>query len=294
VPALLGAACISSSAIVVRLANVGAGTTAFYRCVLALPLLIVLAVWEQRRRGSRPLRSRLVAGVAGMFLGFDLVLWTHAIYDVGAGIATVLGNLQVLFVTLIAWLWLRERPRSEFLIALPVVLLGIVLLAGLTGSSSKAFHPMAGVLFGLGASMTYSVFILVLRTNTKELTHVAGPLAEATAGAALASLVLGLALGELRFSPPRHALEWLLVLALTSQTLGWLLITSSLPHLPAAISALLLLLQPAVSLILAAVVLSQRPTWLQLVGAVLVCGGVLLAARSKSTSELPALEPTPG
>jgi drug/metabolite transporter (DMT)-like permease len=268
---------------------VGAGTTSFYRCVLALPFLVLLAVLEQRRRGPRPLRSRAVVAVAGMFLGVDLVLWTHAIYDVGAGIATVLGNLQVLFVTLIAWVWLREGPRSEFLIALPVVLLGIVLLAGITGSSpAKSFHPVAGVLYGLGGSMTYSVFILILRT------HVAGPLADATAGAALASLVLGRALDELRFSPPRHALEWLLVLALTSQTLGWLLITSSLPHLPAAISALLLLLQPALSLVLAAVVLPQAPTWSQLVGAVLVCGGVLLAAGSTSTSELPALEPTPG
>jgi drug/metabolite transporter (DMT)-like permease len=293
-PALLGAACISSSAIVVRLADTGAGTTAFYRCVLALPVLIVLAVFEHRHRGARSLRSRALAGIAGMFLGVDLVLWTHAIYDIGAGIATVLGNLQVLFVTFIAWLWLRERPRPQFLIALPVVLLGVVLLAGLGGASGPNLHPVAGVLYGLGTSVTYAAFILILRSSTKEMLHVAGPLADATAGAALASLLFGLALGQLRFSPPLHALEWLLVLALTSQTLGWLLITSSLPHLPAAISSLLLLFQPAASLVLAAIVLSERPTLLQLVGATLVCGGVLVAARSKTTSKFIAIEPTPG
>jgi len=293
-PALLGAACISTSAIVVRLADVGAGTTAFYRCILALPILIVLAVLEQRRRGARSLQSRVLAGVAGLFLGVDLVLWTHAIYDVGAGIATVLGNLQVLFVTFIAWVWLRERPRTQFLVVLPVVLFGIVLLAGLTGASGPKFHPVAGVLYGLGASMTYSGFILILRTSTKGMDHVAGPLADATVGAALAALVLGLALGQLRFSTPPHALEWLLVLALTSQTLGWLLITASLPHLPAAISALLLLFQPAASLILAAIVLSERPTLLQLFGAALVCGGVLVAARSNAIGQVTPIEPTPG
>ena len=219
-PALLGAACISSSAIVVRLADVGAGTTSFYRCVLALPLLTLLAVVEQRRHGSRSLRSRALAGLAGVFLGVDLVLWTRAIYDVGAGIATVLGNLQVLFVTFFAWIWLRERPRSQFLVALPVVLFGVVLLAGLASTTGPNFHPVAGVLFGFGASITYSVFILMLRANTKELPHVAGPLADATGGAALASLVFGLALGQMRFSVPLHALGWLVVLALTSQTLG--------------------------------------------------------------------------
>jgi drug/metabolite transporter (DMT)-like permease len=142
--------------------------------------------------------------------------------------------------------------------------------------------------------LTYSGFILILRTSTKGTPHVAGPLADATVGAALAALVLGLALGQLRFSLPPHALGWLLVLALTSQTLGWLFITASLPQLPAAISALLLLLQPAASLVLAAVVLSERPTWWQLFGAALVCGGVLVAARADARGRVTPIEPTPG
>jgi drug/metabolite transporter (DMT)-like permease len=134
----------------------------------------------------------------------------------------------------------------------------------------------------------------MLRANTKELPHVAGPLADATGGAALASLVFGLALGQMRFSVPLHALGWLVVLALTSQTLGWLLITSALPHLPAAVSSLLLLFQPAASLVLAAIVLSERPTPLQLLGAALVCGGVLLASLSRTPGGVPEIEPTPG
>ena len=293
-PALLGAACISSSAIVVRLADVAAGTTAFYRCLLALPVLIVLSVLERRRRGSRSVRSRTLSFVAGTFLGIDLVLWTHAIYDVGAGIATVLGNLQVVFVTFIAWVWLRERPRVKFLLALPVVLLGVVFLAGLASHSGPNFHPVAGVLYGLGTSLTYAAFILILRASTKEIPHVAGPLTDATAGAAFASLAFGLALGQLHFSLPLRSLGWLLVLALTSQTVGWLLITLSLPHLPAAVSSLLLLFQPAASLVLAAIVLSERPTGLQLAGAALVCGGVILAARANASAKTPLVEPTPG
>jgi drug/metabolite transporter (DMT)-like permease len=229
-----------------------------------------------------------------MFLGVDLLLWTHAIYDVGAGIATVLGNLQVFFVTFIAWLWFRERPRRQFLLALPVVMIGVVLVAGIAGNSSSNYHPVAGVLYGLGTSVTYAAFIVILRTSATQAPHIAGPLADATAGALLASVVFGLAFGQLSLDPPLAALGWLLVLALTSQTLGWLLITSSLPRLPAAISSLLLLLQPAASLVLAAIVLSQRPTTLQLVGAALVCGGVLVAARSRPAAVIAAPEPTPG
>ncbi len=294
-PTLLGAACISSSAIVVRLADTPAGTTSFYRCVLALPLLGVLAAAERRRRGSRPLRTRMLAVVGGMCLGVDLVLWTRAIYEIGAGIATVLANLQVVFVTFIAWALMRERPKSPFLLALPVVLFGVVLLAGLGSSQHHAgFHPVAGVLYGLSASVTYAMFILIFRNSTKGRDHVASPLVDATVGAAVASLLLGLAIGQMRFSLSGPSLFWLVLLALTSQTLGWLLITASLPHLPAALSSILLLLQPAASLVLAAIVLSQRPTVLQVVGAVLVCGGVVLAARARSSPEVPAEGPTPG
>jgi drug/metabolite transporter (DMT)-like permease len=277
--ATLGAACISASAVLVTLAHTGPATAAFYRCLLALPVLVTLAALEQRRRGRRPARARLGAVFAGLFLAVDLVLWNHAIADVGAGIATVLGNLQVLFVTATAWAVFHERPGRRFLLALPVVLTGVVLVSGLIGATQAGLHPLAGIVYGLGTSIAYTCFLLILRQSTSSTPHVAGPLAEATLGAAAGALLLGLAFGGLRLDIPLPSLGWLLLLAMTSQTAGWLLITSSLPRLPAAVSSLLLLLQPAASILLAAVVLAERPSALQLAGAVLVCGGVLAATR---------------
>lgn len=278
--ALVGSACTSSSAIVVRLAGQAAGTTGFYRCALALPGLALLAGLERRRLGGRRGRARLAAAGAGAFLGIDLVLWTHSIYDVGAGVATVLGNLQVLFVAAIAWLVMREKPHRDMLVALPVVAVGVVLVGGLAGGAASGDRPLAGVSFGVATSLSYALFIILLRRTAGNSRHVAGVLLDATVGSALSALVLGTALGEMSFAPPLHALGWLAVLALTSQTVGWLLITSALPRLPAAVSALLLLFQPACSLLLAALVLGEVPGGLQVLGAVLVCCGVLVGARS--------------
>jgi drug/metabolite transporter (DMT)-like permease len=277
--ATLGAACISASAVLVTLADTGPATAAFYRCLLALPVLAVLAALEQRRRGRRPLRVRAGAVFAGLFLAIDLVLWNHAIADVGAGVATVLGNLQVLFVTAAAWALFGERPARRFLLALPVVLAGVVLVSGLVGATHGGLHPLAGIEYGIGTSIAYACFLLILRQATSGTAHVAGPLAEATLGSAAGALLLGLAFGGLALRIPLATLGWLVLLAMTSQTAGWLLITSSLPKLPAAISSLLLLLQPAASIVLAAVVLAERPSLLQVGGAVLVCGGVLAATR---------------
>lgn len=276
--AAIGALCISSSAVLVELAASGAATTAFFRCVLALPLLIPLALLEQRRLGGRSGKARLAAAAAGVFFAIDLVLWTHAINAVGAGIATVLGNLQVVFVAAAAWMFLHERPTRRFAVALPVVFAGVVLVSGLAGRPSFGGHPAEGIAFGVGTSLAYAAFLLILR-GAAGTPHVAGPLVDATASSAVWSLVLGGIFGTLDLAPGWPALGWLLVLAVTSQTVGWLLITSSLPRLPRAISSLMLLLQPVAALGLAALVLSERPTWVQLLGAVLICGGVLSVAR---------------
>ena len=61
------------------------------------------------------------------------MFWHHAIEAVGAGLATVLGNLQVIIVGFFAWLLLGERPSRATLLALPVVLAGVVLISGVVG-----------------------------------------------------------------------------------------------------------------------------------------------------------------
>jgi drug/metabolite transporter (DMT)-like permease len=282
--ASLGAACISSSAILVTLAHVGPITTAFFRCALALPVLVLLAVLEQRRLGPRPPGRRAYAMLAGLFLAIDLVLWNHAISDVGAGVATVLGNLQVLFVGIFAWLVLRERLERRFLIMLPVVLAGVVLVSGMLGGHAAGLHPLAGIGFGVGTSAAYACFLLILRSTSGHTPHVAGPLADVTVGATIGAVVLGLAAGGLQLDIPWPSFGWLLTLALLSQTVGWLLITSALPRLPAAISSLLLLLQPAAAMVLADIVLGERPTLIQVGGALLVCVGVLYVARTPGES----------
>ncbi|MGN6790972.1 MAG: DMT family transporter [Streptosporangiaceae bacterium] len=276
----LGAATISCSAVFVAESGASAVGTAFYRTALALPVLVVLAAIEQRRHGRRPLAQRLRAVLAGVFLAVDLILWAHAIADVGAGVATVLGNLQVLFVAGAAWVLWKERPGKAVAFALPVVMIGVVLVSGLIERSTSSTHPLAGICYGVGTSIAYAGYLLILRRSSSTSAHVAGPVAEATAGSAVVALAFGLVFGGIELHPLWPAIGWLAALALLSQTAGWLFIASSLPRLPAAVSSLMLLLQPAASLALAALILRQQPTLLQILGAFLTCGGALAASLS--------------
>ena len=69
-----------------------------FRCLYGLPILALVGWYEHRRYGPLPSRAVWLAIVAGVFFAGDLLSWHHAVDAVGAGLATVLGNLQVLVV----------------------------------------------------------------------------------------------------------------------------------------------------------------------------------------------------
>jgi drug/metabolite transporter (DMT)-like permease len=100
---------------------------------------------------------------------------------------------------------------------------------------------------------------------------------DATASAALASAAAGLVLGQVTFLPSWPAHGWLLVLALSAQVVGYLLIGIALPRLPSAITSIVLLIQPVAAVGLAMLILGEAPSATQLVGVGMVIGGVLLA-----------------
>jgi drug/metabolite transporter (DMT)-like permease len=289
VAAVAGALTIAFSAILVKLADVEPATAAIFRCAYALPILGAIAYAEDRRYGARPLRERRIAIPAGMFFAADLIFWHHAIADVGAGLATVLGNLQVVIVPFVAWALLGERVQTRLLAALPLVFSGVVLISGVLETGAYGDHPIRGVVFGFMTGVTYAGFILVLRHAGADLRRPAGPLFDATAVAAVAALLAGVVLGEADLVPTWPAHGWLITLALTSQVIGWLLITVSLPRLPAALTSVTLTIQPVGSVLLGVILLGEDPSALQLAGVACILAGLLSIARRKASA--PVLEP---
>ena len=274
---LIGAFAICFSGILYRLSEVSPTTGAFWRCVWALPFLWPLAIWERRRLGPAPRGSRRAAWLAGAFFAADLVLWHYAIEEVGAGLATVLGNMQVVLVGLLAWAIFRERPPRGALYAIPVAMLGIVLISGVFEDGAYGDNPALGALYGLLTGLAYSGFLLALRRSS-DPRRVAGPLFEATLASAVFTIPIGLALGNLDFWPPLEATFWLIVLALSSQVVGWLLISISLSRLPTALTSVLLTLQPLLSVLFAAWIVDERPSPLQLLGAGAILVGLIIAS----------------
>lgn len=278
-----GVVLISFSAVFVRLADVEPARSAFLRNAYALPALAGLACWNRWRAGLA-LGGALVpmAVAAGLLLAVDLVAFHISIGIIGAGLGTVLPNLQVVFVGLAALALFGERPYGSFWAALPVVLAGVWLL-GATGRAVTGEGSVpVGVAFGLLSAVFYSGFIVTLRQA--RLRHAGASaseaLASATLGATLTTGVFAAVRGVAAPAGTWPADGWLVALALACQVAGWLLLTSSIHRLPAGLTSVALLLQPVLTLLWGATLLHEPIGWPQLAGAAVLLAGVAAAHRA--------------
>ncbi len=284
--ALAGALAISFSGIFFELSGVDPVTGAFFRLAYALPVLFV--IWFMfRGRDHRTRQKRLLAFGSGFLMGVDMIAWHTAIGYIGAGLSTLIANSQVVFVAIAAWLILGERPSRRILIAIPIVLFGVALVSGLGQDNAFGSNPLLGTLLALVSAVFYAAFILVFRNANDIQAPPAGPLMEATAGGLVTVLVLSPFTGGIDFNPSWPAHGWLLALALGAQVGGWLLIGYALPRIPAVETATIILVQPMLTMMWAAMIFDERPSTIQLIGAAMVLAGVgfVAVARARSVPE---------
>jgi drug/metabolite transporter (DMT)-like permease len=266
---VVGALSISASAVFLGLARTTPATATTVRSALALVVVAVFAISERRRVGGLEYRQYLAATVCGVCFAGDMLWWTQAIPEVGAGLSTVLVNTQVAIVPLLAWLVDRERTGPRFLWSLPLILTGVVLAGGLCEHGVIGTSPTWGTVHAIAAALCYSGFLFLLRRGGQTGT----PLQ--TYGVVLASsTIIGAAVGfatrSLELTPGWAAAGWLLLVTITGQLIGWLLVAFCGPRLPSDVGSTLLLLTPIGAVALGAVVLAERPSPLQLAGCALV------------------------
>jgi drug/metabolite transporter (DMT)-like permease len=293
--ALAGVLGISFSAVFVRMANVSPVTAAFYRAAYAVPVLAVI-VFARRSPDSRRLSTRLLAAGSGALLAVDLAFWHESIALIGVGLATVIANVQVVFVALLAWMLHGERPTGRMTRLIAAVMCGLVLTSGLARDDAYGSAPALGTVFGVLAGAAYSGFLIMFRTANRALAPPAGPLLDATLGVALGALVIAPADARFALTPSLPAHAWLALLALVSQVAGWLLIATALPRLPAVETSVLLLVQPVFALLWGVLFFGERLSALQWLGSAIVLGGVatvawLARASSPAAAEAEAARP---
>jgi drug/metabolite transporter (DMT)-like permease len=273
-----GAVCIALSPIWVRVSDVGPTASAFWRVALAVPLLWALSFSLRTSQAARiPLPATLATGLA--FAG-DLAFWHWSIQYTSVANSTLLANLASIFVTLAAWILWKQRPSGLFLTGLVAALLG----TGLLVRASLEFSPTALLGDGLGVvtAMFYAWYLLQVKGLRDRGAATLQLMAVTTTVTALILLPVAMLSGEALL--PQGTEGWLKLLGLAwiSHSAGQGLIAYALAHLPAAFSAVGLLLQPVIAAGFAWLLLAEPLSALQCIGGAVVLFGIYLAHRGRA------------
>src|SRR4051812_47918384 len=268
---LLGASCIALSPIFVRLSELGPTATAFWRVALAVPVLWFFYLLKAKSHASYSGKWLLLLA-AGLAFAGDLGFWHLSIKFTSVANSTLLANLASIFVTLAAWLFLRQRPSGTFLAGLVAALAGVAMLV----STSAAFSStgLLGDALGVLTAMFYAAYIFAVKGLRDRGEQTLRLMAVTSTITAILLLPAALASGEVFF--PQTTYGWLVLtgLALISHAAGQGLIAYALAHLPAALSSVSLLLQPVMAALFAWLLLAEPLVPLQILAASIVLAGI--------------------
>jgi drug/metabolite transporter (DMT)-like permease len=276
----LGATMISFSAVWVKLAHVPPTVSAFYRVFIGGIFLLAFLVIRRKKwwQGGRSLKLSLTAG---LFFALDLYCWHRSIVHVGPGLATILGNFEVFLVPAAGLVLYGERLSLRFILSVPIAVSGLFMIVGIRWEQMNPDYRI-GICYGLTTAVFYTGFLIVLRRLQSQPSRPSAMLSlmVVSLSTALFLAVDLLAAGQSFAIPDLQSGFSLTALALMSQVVGWLLITHSLPRIPAAVAGLILLLQPALAFVWDVLFFNRATTTLAWAGVALALAAIYLGATS--------------
>ena len=275
---VFGAMVIGVGPILVRFAEAGPVSAGFWRLTFALPLL---ALMSARTPGAfaAPPRAALLAG---LFFALDLGFWHSGIALTSVANATVLSNLTPVVVTGFAWIFLKQRPKNLFLVAVAVAVTGTAFMAIGRGGNPGP-NPALGDALSTITALWYALYFLAITAARKDSSAPRVMFWSTLVGAPL-MLLAALAMGEQIL--PHSAKGWSAVVGLgLMHVAGQGSIAWALGRLPPATASVTVLVQPVVAGLLGWWLFAETMGPLQALGCGLALGGVILAQRATTQAK---------
>jgi drug/metabolite transporter (DMT)-like permease len=286
---LLAVLGVSLSGPLVRLSTAHPIAIAVWRLIFSLAIiavpLTVRAGWRQWRTLDARLLSLAVLG--GILLALHFWSWNSSVEMTTIAASVVLVNTQPLIVGLLSTAWLGEAPTRQQWVGIGVAMLGAMIVVApdlmQSGALSLRGRAAIGDLLALAGAITAAGYYTIGRRLRVTLDLWA--YAALVYGTCLITLLaiaftLGVSLGPF----PAREYEIFALLALGPMLLGHTGMNWALRHVRAYQVNVVLLGEPIFATLLAAFLpgIRERPTFVTLVGGVVVLVGVLLAERRRT------------
>jgi drug/metabolite transporter (DMT)-like permease len=274
---MLGAVLISFSSVMIVLAGLPPDVAGFYRLMGGGLAMMTVLAWCGRLNLITP-RILKWGLVGGLFYAGDFFFWHRCIGYVGPGMATMLGNFQVIPLTILSVILLKERITKLHFLAIPLALAGLYLMVGVQWDTFSADFRM-GVYFGLLTALFYALYLFSLKYALAEVR--ADPLVIAAVVAVITGTILGSVAvggGESFVIPSFKSLAAISTLALGCHAVGCFLIARGMQFVRGAVIGLILLLQPVLSYIWDILFFAKPVVWVELTGVAAALAGIYLGS----------------
>ncbi|WP_315761277.1 DMT family transporter [Sphingomonas sp. Y38-1Y] len=264
---------LATGPLFVRLADTGPVAAAFWRILLAAPVLLIAAtaMGERPVRAAKGLWGALL--LAGLAFALDLGSWHVGILGTTLANSTLFGNSATLIFPIYGFVVARAWPTRTQGFALAMAALGGGLLLGRSAQLSP--QHLVGDLFCLLAGVLYAVYFIVMSRVRARMAPLSA-LSLSTAASIAPLLALSLMLGETILPG-----NWtpLILLTLCSQLLGQGLLIYALGHLTPLVVGLALLVQPIVAAAIGWVWFGEALAPADMIGAVLIAAALVLVRK---------------
>ena len=252
----------------------------FFRLAIASPVLLAIGWQALRWQLFRiPARDLVLMALIGVLMAFYQVSYFTAVRSLGAAVATLITLCTApAMVAALSSILAKERLTGKILAAMGCALLGTLLLIRVQPGDVSLSAGLSGVGWALASALGYSGMLVISR----DLAGRYHPVQPFAIGLSFGALILLLAAGAnglvLSYSIPGWAL--LIYLALVPTALAFGLFLTGMRHTPAVVASIATLLEPLTSTILAGWFFHEQLGPWGAVGAVLLCGAMLLLWRS--------------
>ena len=275
---VVGVLGISMSSIFVKYSQAPSAVTAAWRLLWTVLLLTPVVL------GKRPVRQELtqtpkklvlLSILSGLFLAIHFVLWFESLQHTSVASSTTIVCTEVVWVCLGFCLFLKGKLSWKAIAAIGVTLFGSVLIAF---SDSGSGGQLYGDILALLAAIAVAVYTLIGRVVREKLSTTVYTYMVYTACAAVL-VITCISQGSSLFAYGWSAVIVGLLLAVFSTILGHSIFSWCLKYFSPAFVSASKLCEPVVAAIMAGFLFGELPGWLQVLGGVLILGGVLWYSR---------------
>ena len=215
--------------------------------------------------------------LCGVILGVHFVTWISSLEYTSVLASVTLVSTAPLFILIFGLVFLRERVSGVVVTGIAVTLVGslIVGLGADAGHATVRAAPLLGNSLSILGAVAFALCFVIGRRLRGKL-HVVPYVTVVYGTGALFLTVLTVARGGSLFGYSPMAYLWLVGVGLVPQLIGHSALNYALGYFPAAYVGLMTRFEPVGATLLAAIVLSEWPSAIAVVGGLVILVGVAL------------------